>query len=245
MAIISHKKAGFASGTLSAAITTTGQTSLDSAAFANLPAISGGNICKIIMDADGSAGAPEIMYITAHTAAATTVTVSRGDEGTTARTHLNGTDWSHGPTLLDFFPDNTTAGHVLTVVDAQHYPGWAAPADKVYTVRHTFSIPGAIAVPAGTADWIPPFFVELQTGETCSLVLTRHVLQNSGATVTCKIQLNGVDTALAGISVTDTATSTNPSAIALVNDDRINLIVTAVTGTPIGMSFSVFMTHTQ
>jgi hypothetical protein len=77
-------------------------TTLTSAGLAALPAIGSTQHLPIILDPDGVGGNPEIAYITAHTALATTATVTRGQEGTIARAHDRDTPWLHGPTVKDF-----------------------------------------------------------------------------------------------------------------------------------------------
>src|SRR3990167_8798804 len=148
MAIIIRKKAGFVSGTITDNSLLVGATTMNGAALANIPAIVSPDICILVLDPTGSAGAPELVYITAHTAAATSATIARAKESTTARQHASGVDWAHVPTSKDFIPDNTTAGHVLTVTDANDgIPTWAATADKVYNMPHTWTVTGTIAVP--------------------------------------------------------------------------------------------------
>lgn len=81
---------------------TSGATTLNSAGLAS---ISGGvpstDHMAIVLDPDGLFGAPEIVHITAHTAATTSCTIGRGKEGTTARAHDRDVPWIHGPTVLD------------------------------------------------------------------------------------------------------------------------------------------------
>ena len=79
-----------------------GATTLTSAGLAAMPAIGSTQHMAIILDPDGVGGAPEIVYVTAHTAAATTATITKGQEGTTARAHDRDTPWLHGPTIKDF-----------------------------------------------------------------------------------------------------------------------------------------------
>jgi hypothetical protein len=79
-----------------------GATVLNSAALAAVPAIGSTQHMPIILDPDGVGGVPEIAYITAHTAAATTATITKGQEGTAARAHERDTPWLHGPTIKDF-----------------------------------------------------------------------------------------------------------------------------------------------
>lgn len=81
---------------------TSGATAMNSDAFAALPTIASPDYAAITIDPDGTEGAPEIAWITAHTAAATSATVSRGQEGTTALQHSQDVYWAHGPTLQDY-----------------------------------------------------------------------------------------------------------------------------------------------
>lgn len=81
---------------------TSGATTLTSSALAALVAIGSTQHAAITLDPDGLAGAPEIVYVTAHTASATTATILRGQESTTARAHNQDIDWIHGATIKDF-----------------------------------------------------------------------------------------------------------------------------------------------
>lgn len=77
-------------------------TTLNSAALAAIATtIDTTNHMPITLDPDGIYGAPEIAYITALTVGATSCTLLRGQEGTTARQHLLDTPWVHGPTVDD------------------------------------------------------------------------------------------------------------------------------------------------
>jgi hypothetical protein len=53
------------------------------------------------LDPEGVNGAPEIVKVTAHTAAATSVTVTRAQQGTTARAHPVSSVWVHALTETD------------------------------------------------------------------------------------------------------------------------------------------------
>lgn len=82
---------------------------LSSPDFADLPAVASPDYLPLILDPDRAAGAPEIVYVTAHTAAATTVTVTRGREqahgAPAGRSHASGVTWHHGPTAGEFIGD--------------------------------------------------------------------------------------------------------------------------------------------
>lgn len=77
-------------------------TTLTSAGLASVPAVGSTQHVVLIIDPDAVGGNPEIVYVTAHTALATTATIVRAQEGTAARQHLRDTPWLHGPTTKDF-----------------------------------------------------------------------------------------------------------------------------------------------
>lgn len=80
-------------------------TTLTADGLAALEAIDATEFAWIILDPYGEAGAPEHVKVTAHTAAATTATILRAQNGTTARQHNAGTKWIHGPVAsADFRP---------------------------------------------------------------------------------------------------------------------------------------------
>lgn len=110
-------KQNFAYGTLSASLTSSA-TTVTSAAFASLPAVASPDTLTLILDPDGTAGTPEIVWVTAHTAASTSVTVSRGQEtaagGSTGRSHANGTAWRHDGTAADFAFTSAEVGYAET-----------------------------------------------------------------------------------------------------------------------------------
>jgi len=93
---------GFLGGTITDNPLTSGATTFNSAALASLVAIGTTEHAAITLDPDGVGGAPEVVIVTAHTASATSATVLRGQEGTTARAHSLSTAWVHSPTVRDF-----------------------------------------------------------------------------------------------------------------------------------------------
>lgn len=111
-------------------------------------------------------------------------------------------------------------------------------------VPHTWAVAGEVKVPVGDADVIPGFFVpSLATGQTVKLVEARHKI-GSGTSATVKLQKNGVDiTGFTGISVTTTASLTNPTDVNLAAGDYIQPVVTAVSGTPKNLSLSVALEY--
>ncbi len=92
----------FVDGTIDDDPLTSGATTLTATELADLAAVASPDIAKIILDPSGSAGAPEVVYVTAHTGSATTATIVRAREGSTGRQHAKDIAWVHGPTNLDY-----------------------------------------------------------------------------------------------------------------------------------------------
>ena len=120
------------------------------------------------------------------------------------------------------------------------------PHTVALNIPHTWAVAGEVKVPAGDLDVIPGFFVpSLAAGQTIKLVEARHVI-GSGTSATVKLQKNGVDiTGFTGMSVTTTASLTDPSDVTLAAGDYIQLIATAVSGAPKNMSFTVALEYVQ
>lgn len=95
-------RTAFVSGTILNNPLAIGDVTLSSAALSSLAAVVAPDVALLILDPAGSAGAPEVVTVTAHTAAATTATITRGSEGSVARQHATGIPWVHGATTYDF-----------------------------------------------------------------------------------------------------------------------------------------------
>lgn len=87
-----------------------GATTINSAEFNIFPEITGDH-AVITLDPMRVNGEPEIVIITAHAAAATVVTVTRGAYGTTPRLHPQATDWVHAPVVEDVTDIVTSSTH--------------------------------------------------------------------------------------------------------------------------------------
>jgi hypothetical protein len=87
---------------------TAGATTMNSAGLANLAVVSSAEAI-IILDPNRINGAPEHVVVTAHTGSATSATIVRGQFGTTARSHPQGTEWVHGPIASNASTDLTAA----------------------------------------------------------------------------------------------------------------------------------------
>lgn len=86
-------------------------TTLSSGGLADLAVVSSPDVSVIVIDPEETGGVPEIVYVTAHSSAATTATISRAQDGTTARVHSQGVPWVHGTAKSDW---DTTAPSVVT-----------------------------------------------------------------------------------------------------------------------------------
>ncbi|MFZ5653161.1 MAG: hypothetical protein ACOY42_01990 [Pseudomonadota bacterium] len=115
----------------------------------------------------------------------------------------------------------------------------------VFRTAHTWAVAGEIKVPSGNLDVIPGFYFPLPaTGQTAKLIAARHKL-GAGTSATVKLQKNGTDiTGFTGMSVTTTATTTDPADVTLAADDRIQPIVTAVSGAPYNLELTIIIEHT-
>lgn len=98
---------------------TAGATTLNSAGLANLSAVAS-NHAVLILDPLRTAGAPEIVIVTAHTGGATSATITRGAYGTTARSHNSGVLWVHAPTIDDTIRIVTSGARPTDVYAGQH-----------------------------------------------------------------------------------------------------------------------------
>jgi hypothetical protein len=99
-----RRRTNNALGTLGASLTNSG-TTITFASAPGLPSLGAGEYTPLVLEPP-SASAPsanfEVVYLTAYSSPATTGTISRGQEGTTAVAHANGAAWVCGPTNVDF-----------------------------------------------------------------------------------------------------------------------------------------------
>lgn len=103
MANEKRSRTNLAAGALSASLAI-GGTTMSSAGLADLGVIDTTNhaaITLFVADSNGRITSKEIVYVTAHTAAATTATIVRAQEGTTAAAWSAGATWAHAGTTRD------------------------------------------------------------------------------------------------------------------------------------------------
>lgn len=162
---------------------------------------------------------------------------------------LKKTSWANiKATLKVYFDALYTLANLGGVPTSRTINSQALTADitinKTVRVAHTWAISGEIKVPSGDTDFICPMIVKLPTGQTGKLVSCRYKI-NSGTSVTIKITKNGTDaTGFTSMSVGTTVAETDPTDVTLADNDVLVPVVTAVSGTPKNMSFTIFIDYT-
>lgn len=124
-------RANFAYGTTTDNPLTAGATSFNSAELPTLPVVSSAH-AVVTLDPRRVFGEPEIVVVTTHTAAATVATITRGQYGTVARSHPQGTEWVHSPIDEDFIevltsgtrPSNPYEGQFIFETDTNKLVGY-------------------------------------------------------------------------------------------------------------------------
>lgn len=142
---------------------TAGATTFNSARLSLMPVVSSAH-AVVTLDPRALTGEPEIVVITAHTAAATVATITRGQYGTVARSHAVGTEWIHAPIDEDFIeivtaatrPSNPYEGQFIFETDTNKLVGYGgvdwAPRDAGGYLGHTFNAGAVAVVGAGPTD---------------------------------------------------------------------------------------------
>lgn len=135
-------------GINSSATSVTSSASTGASGLPGLAAVTGSDTAVIVLDPDRLAGAPEIVYVTAHTAASGTATISRGAEGTTARAHLIGTKWVHAATKTDLENFGITPSILTATGVAEGTSTSYARGDH----SHSISTDAAVAIGANSSN---------------------------------------------------------------------------------------------
>ena len=212
-------RANLVSGTLSVALSNV-DTTMSAAGLANLPAITSANHAVIVIE-------NEIVYVTAHTASATTATILRAQEGTSAAAHAQNVAWVHGPVVSDYDSvlgyAQVTANQtgITTQVDAT---GLTTTVTVPYA-QHRVRITGAALMTSTVTNDIAQLFI-MQDGAAVNVsqallssagnvtLTTTAIIVPTAASHTFKLQVaRGAGTG----SLTLTAAAANPAFI-LVED---------------------------
>lgn len=110
---MSRIRANFVTGAIDNAPLSDVGTTLTSDELSLLPVVVAPDIAVLVLDPTKTAGEPEIVYVTAHTAGATTATITRGQESTVARAHNAGVRWIHTVTAQDLGMVGATRAHFM------------------------------------------------------------------------------------------------------------------------------------
>ena len=164
----------------------------------------------------------EVVLCTATTA--TTFTVTRGYDGTSGKAHAIG----------------TSVEHTVAAIDYREATG-----PRTLRVSHTFAVPGDLLVPSGSDFVIPGFFVSEPSFQTVALVGARHAI-GSGTSATLSVNVNGSGaTGFTGLVVGTSAATTDPADVALADNDYIQPVISAVSGSPKNLSLTLFLEYTS
>lgn len=139
-----------------------GDTALASGNLAALTAVTGSDYLAVTLDPAGTNGAPEIVHVTAHTALATSATITRAQEGSTARAHPMGTVWEHNITEDDF--DYANLANLPAATTANFVRNNRASTDIVLNSTTWANVDTAldIVLPAIVGTWV-------EVGLSCAL----------------------------------------------------------------------------
>ena len=130
-------------------------------------------------------------------------------------------------------PMTAVNGDIWIDTDA---PTPAATVSLYVQQGHTWAIDGAVA-----AKTLPGFFIAVPAGQTCKIVSARGKIHaGASSTATVYLQRNGGSLASSRIVQQSTAVTWTYNQ-AVVTGDIIELAIASVTGSPVGMSFTVFL----
>lgn len=113
----------FLSGTISDNPLSSGATTITSGDFASLPVIAAPDTMWLVLDPEAASGAPEAVLVTAHTSGATTITATRAQQGSSARSHPQTTKWTCPVTQVDLEAGNPP-GTIRATLKTTADPGW-------------------------------------------------------------------------------------------------------------------------
>ena len=208
-----------ASGTITDNPLSNVATTINSANFVILPTVTAPDTLRLTLDPDGVSGLPEIVLVTAHTAAATSVTVTRGQEtangGAAAHSHPVNTVWRHAVTRQDLVDiiGLVPAGTVRATVNTTADPGWLLFNQAVSNAQTLYPSLWAVA----PAAW--------KSGSTLNLPdLANKVIEGAGATANGAT--GGSNTKVIGTANLPPHTHTGPSHTHDVNPASTSVSIT-------------------
>lgn len=161
-------------------------------------------------------------------------------------------------TILDIYGNALVSGSItagstnLLYYDGTNFILLSTRQKSVATrISHTFAVSGTLVVASGATGYIPPFYVEVPSGQVAELAGIRAACRNGSGSVypVMSLQRNGVNvTGLASIDITGSVasptTGTPSSTTTLSDGDRIAAIINSIgSGTPDGLTYSVLLDY--
>jgi hypothetical protein len=134
-----------------------------------------------------------------------------------------------------------SAGQIMGLAGSPLVPTWIAVPTKTLVIPHTYPISGPLGLPSAGLNYLPPFFLPTIPGAGSITVVGYRYMLRAGTSATIKTQKNGVDQTT-GISATTTAASTTAS-IACASNDYWQPVITAISGSPDGLTFTFFVQY--
>ncbi len=115
------------------------------------------------------------------------------------------------------------------------------PASSPFQKGYTYAVQGALAVPSGATNFLPPFFLPIEPGVVVTLIGVRGMVRG-GTNVTISIQRNGSNVSgLTGLTITTSPSSFAPTIPVDASDgDYFAPLITAISGTPDGLSLTFY-----
>lgn len=188
----------FLAGTITDDPLTSGATTINSSAFANLPTITDPDSCWLVLDPDAVDGAPEIVKVTAHTSSSTSVTVTRGEQSTAVREHASLTEWREAVTKADLdelpFRKVTAKGDLLVATAANTIAQKAVGTNGLPLVADSGDAAGVSWAQVATAGLADGAVTTAKVGD--GQVITAKLA--TGAVATAKLADGAVTTAKIG-----------------------------------------------
>lgn len=136
----------FKGGVVSDNPLTSGATTVNSTALGDLDTVASPDAMWMVLDPEGANGDPEIVRVTTHTAAATSATITRAQQGTTARSHPQNTAWVIAATKFDLeqlpFRLVTAKGDLIVGTDANSVDNLAVGSNALPLVAKSSATEG-------------------------------------------------------------------------------------------------------
>jgi hypothetical protein len=114
---------------------------------------------------------------------------------------------------------------------------------KSFIIPASFALQGAVSLSSSLA--VPIFYAPEKAGTEAKLIACRYKIE-SGTAVKFRLQRNGANVTGFGtegspLSATGTAATTEPTAVALSNSDSLGILISAVEGSPVGLTVTLYI----